>query len=104
MLSSAYELFGDPSFYVHRENGKIVLKREHPSGYFTQIQMAMGLAGVTYCDFVVYTFQCLFIVRCRFDEDYFTRLVLKLNDFYKRHLLPKIMDSMPISEEEELSS
>ena len=98
------EILGDSSFYVSRQKGKLVLKRDHPNGYFTQIQMAMGLAGVGYCDFVVYTFKCLIIIRIDFDIDYFIDLVLNLNEFYKRHLLPKIMDSTPVTEEEELSS
>ena len=32
---------------------KLILKKELSYGYYTQIQMAMGLAGVTYCDFLV---------------------------------------------------
>ena len=37
------DLVHDQSFYVKYEDGVPVLKRDHPNGYYTQIQMAMGL-------------------------------------------------------------
>ena len=55
-----------------------------------QIQMAMGLAHATFCDFIVYTFRGMFIIRTLFDENYFHEVVTKLNVFYKEYLLPSL--------------
>ena len=46
------------------------LKKDHPNGYYTQIQMAMGFSQITFCDFIVYTFDGMIIIRTQFDEDY----------------------------------
>ena len=61
--------------------------------------MAMGLSGTTFCDFVVYTFTGMLIVRVKFDEDFFVELILKLNSFYKGYLLPKISEIYVDNEE-----
>ena len=64
-------LVHDPSFYVKYEDMVPVLKKYYPNGYYTQIQMAMGLSQVTFCDFIVYTFDDMIIIRTQFDEDFF---------------------------------
>ena len=55
--------------------------------------MAMGLAGASFCDFVVYTFKGLIIVRTYFDNEYFLELVDVLNSFYKAYMLPKLLEN-----------
>ncbi|XP_065069492.1 uncharacterized protein LOC135694605 [Rhopilema esculentum] len=70
-------------------NGKPELKREH--GYYTQIQMAMGLSGAPYCDFIVYTFKGLIIVRTPFNNEYFVNVIQKLNIFYRKYMLPLLI-------------
>ena len=77
-------------FYMHIVDDKPQLKKTHGNGYYTQIQLAMGLAGVKFCDFIVYTFKGMIISRTAFDEEYFEKLVLKLNMFYKQYMLPKL--------------
>lgn len=84
------ELCKDSKFYVEMDNDKPRLKRDHSNGYYTQIQMAMGLTGATFCDFVVYTFKGLIVVRTDFDETYFKTLLEKLNNFYKHYMLPNL--------------
>ena len=54
--SKINDLVHDPSFYVKYEDGVPVLKKDHPNGYYTQIQMAMGLSQITFCDFIIFTF------------------------------------------------
>ena len=76
-------LLKDDTFYVGKdENGFGYI-----FGYYSQIQLAMGLSQISYCYFVVYTFKGLIIVRTEFDEPYFLNLVTKLNKFYKQYLL-----------------
>ena len=45
--------------------------------------MYMGLLGVSYTDFVYYTFSGLFIVRVEFEKEHFQELIVKLNLFYE---------------------
>lgn len=54
--------------------------------------MAMGLSGAMFCDFVVFVFDGLIIVRTPFDVNYFYELIPKLNDFYKKYMLPQIAE------------
>ena len=84
-------LVNDPTFYVELINDEPVLKRDHPNGYFSQIQMAMGLAGIEYCDFIVFTGNGMIIARTDFDIDYFTNLIKSLNIFYRDYMLPAIL-------------
>ena len=84
------DLVKDPKFYVQIEDGAPKLKRNHE--YFTQIQMAMGLAGAPFCDFIVYTLEGLIIVRTPYDHKYFVELMKKVNEFYKKYILPKLSE------------
>ena len=85
---SSIDLVQDPNFYVNLENGEPILKKSHSTGYYSQIQLAMGLSGFETCDFVVYTFKGLVIVRTEFDVSYFDSLIQKLNLFHKKFMLP----------------
>ena len=90
--SSPADLVIDQSFYLQQnQNGEIVLKKDHHVGYYTQVQMAMRLSQVNYCDFVVFTFKCMIITRAEFDSEYFENLILKLNEFYKNFMYPGIL-------------
>ena len=90
--SKINDLVHDQSFYVKYEDGVPVLKKDHPNGYYTQIQMAMGLSQITFCDFIVYTFDG--IIQTQFDEDNFLSLLQKLNSFYKDFMLPKLVTNL----------
>ena len=43
----------DKNFYVELRDGMLHLKEEHSNGYYSQIQMAMGLSQLKFCDFIV---------------------------------------------------
>ena len=81
-----YELCQDLKFYVELIDNKPSLKKNH--SYYTQIQMAMGLSRARFCDFIVYTFEGLIIIRIKYSDSYFRTLIKKLNHFYKQYLLP----------------
>ena len=91
---SSIDLVQDPNFYVNWENGKPILKKSHSTEYYSQIQLAMGLSGFDTCDFVVYTFKGLVIMRTEFDVSYFDSLIQKLNLFYKKSMLPWMVSSL----------
>ena len=48
---SVEQALEDRHFCLQKEDGKIVLSRQHP--YYSQVQGQIFLAGVSYCDFVV---------------------------------------------------
>ena len=91
--SKINDLVHDQSFYVKYEDG-VPVKEDHPDGYYTQIQMRMGLSQITLCNFIVYTFDGMLIIRTQFDEDYFFSLLQKLNFFHKDFMLPKIVTNL----------
>ena len=90
--SKINDLIHDQLFYVKYENGVPVLKKDHPNGYYTQMQTGMGLPQITFCDFIVYTFDGMIITPTQFDEDF--SLLQKLNSFYKDLMLPKLVTNL----------
>ena len=68
---SPTEIVTDTRFYITLVDGKPSLRKHHAHGYYSQVQMTMGLVGASFCDFVVYTFKGLIIVKTYFDNEYF---------------------------------
>ena len=66
------------NFYVELRDGMLHLKEEHSNGYHSQIQMAMGLSQLKFCDFIVYSFKGMIIIRIPFREICFIKLTEKL--------------------------
>ena len=90
--STLSSIIKDSSFYIGLANdGKPYLKRNHQLGYFTQIQVAMGLSGIKWCDFVVYIYEGLIITRVDFDEKYFKSVINKMNTFYRDFYIDELI-------------
>lgn len=81
------QLLKDEKFYIYENNGVTFLKRKHQYGYFSQVQLAMGLSQIDHCYFIVYTFKGLIITSVVFEEEYFIDMVIKLNSFYRKYIL-----------------
>ena len=81
----------DKKFYVELQDGMPRLKEEHSNGYYSQIQMATGLSQLKFCDFIVYSFKGMMIIRIPSSEIYFIRLTEKLNHFFKNYALPYLI-------------
>ena len=81
----------DKSFYVELRDVMPHLKEKHSNGYHSQIQMAMGLSNSKFCDFIVYSFKGMFIIRVPFSEIYFIKLTEKLIHFLKNFVLPYLI-------------
>ena len=75
---SPTELLNDNKFYVYEKDGVTFLKRNHEYGYFTQVQLAMGLSQIMKCYFTVYTFKGMIITVVDFDEKFFYRFGKKI--------------------------
>ena len=55
----------------------------------------MILPGFDTCNFVVYTFKRSILPRNEFNVSYLDRIIQKLNTFYEKLMLPKIVSSVP---------
>ena len=77
------DMLKDKNFYVELRDGMPHLKEEHSNGYYSQIRMAMGLSQLKFCDFIVYSFKGMIIIRIPFSEIYFIKLTEKLNHFLR---------------------
>ena len=77
------DMLKDKNFYVELRDGMPHLKEEHSNGYYSQIQMAMGLSQLKFCDFIVYSFKGMIIIRIPFSEICFIKLTEKLNIFLR---------------------
>ena len=58
--------------------------------------MCMSLSGVSYADFVYYTFIGFAIVRVKFDKKYMQKFIVKLNSFYKDYVVPQVLKQREI--------
>ena len=65
------DMLSDKNFYVEIRDGMPHLKEEHSNGYCSQIQIAMGLSQLKFCDFIVYSFKRMIIIGIPFSEIYF---------------------------------
>ena len=65
--------------------------------YYSQVQFQMGITGMKWCDFVVFTGKCLadevdpLIIRVEFDEEVFVALTNAAEKFWYEHLLREIV-------------
>ena len=73
---------------VEDENGQTTLKKSHP--YYYQVQATMFCTKRNWCDFVVNTTQDLHIERIRFNEQFWSKAMPKLKQFYYDALLPEL--------------
>ena len=46
------DMLKDKNFYVELQDGMPHLKEEHSNGYYSQIQIAMGLSQLKFCDLI----------------------------------------------------
>ena len=69
-------------------NGKLKLKTSH--NYFYQVQGQMAIAGMSWCDFYVWTLKGTSIERIYFDKDFWESVVEKLNVFYFDNIIPEL--------------
>ena len=77
------DMLKDKNFYVELRDGMPHLKEEHSNGYYSQIQVVMGLSQLKFCDFIVYSFKGMIIIRIPFSEIYFIKLTEKLHHFLR---------------------
>ena len=53
--------------------------------------MAMGLSQLKFCEFIVYSFKGMIIIRISASGIYLIKLTEKLNHFFKNYALPYLI-------------
>ena len=66
------------------------LKKTSP--YYTQVQGQMGVIGVKYCDFFVYTRHGFLIDRVEFDLEFWQNLLAKVEKFWHNFIAPELLN------------
>ena len=70
----------DPNFFCELVGDKARLKRKH--NYYFQVQGQLGICGVEWCDFIVYTEKGLLIERIQFQPNLWQEML------YIQHYIP----------------
>ena len=90
-------LLQDSPFCVEKlDTDLLCLKQNNSDDYYEKTQIYMGLSGVSYAEFVYYTFNGLVIVRVKFDKAHFQKLIVKLNSFCKDYVVPQVLKNKEI--------
>ena len=76
-------------------DGKLTIVKQHKYNY--QIQGQMGITGIHKCILVAYTNQGVHPVTVDFDEEMWTNMKTKLNEFYKSAYLPEVLSLNNVS-------
>ena len=84
------EAIATNNFYLEKKDGKIVLKKDHV--YWHQPQSQMHLAKKVKGYFVVWTTMDFVVLEIQRDDTWGGANVKELQDFYLKHLLPKIIE------------
>ena len=83
------EAIATNNFYLEKKDGKIVLKKDHV--YWHQVQGQMHLAKKVKGYFVVWTTMDFVVLEIQRDDTWGAN-IKELQDFYLKHLLPKIIE------------
>ena len=75
--------------YIYKENGIYKLKTETKWNY--QIQGEMALSKLRNADLVIYTNKGIMIIEVLFDEKLWQEMLVKLNKFYSKCMIPEIL-------------
>lgn len=77
-------------FCLEKIDDEIIIKTNH--SYYYQMQMQMGVTGLKFCDFVVWSAQETFVKRIRFDELFWKELKDNLIRFHHNYLVPELYE------------
>lgn len=89
------------SYLSRNDEGKLILNKNNPQGmkYYTQIQGQLYCTDRQFCFFVIYTLIDCQIIEIKRDDDFITKTVEKLVDFYnyffKTAMLDKFLFKLP---------
>ncbi|KAK7482091.1 hypothetical protein BaRGS_00026675 [Batillaria attramentaria] len=83
---------GKPVCDVKLINGRHVLMRNGPRGYFMQTQLGMKCTNTKQCIFFVWCAESHILINVEYDEKYTQSLVERLKRFYFTTMLPRVVE------------
>ena len=85
-LSTVEDATDDRKFFAIMVNGKVTLNRT--DRYYCQVQGQMALAGVLWCDFIIFTFKNHTVERIRFNNEFWDDVQTRLTSIFFKYILP----------------
>ena len=84
----------DGNFPFRLVGETVTLKDKHK--YFTQVQMQMGVTGITKCQVIIFTnlFCDVVVVPVAFEPDFWNATKQKLLDFHAAYVVPALVSAM----------
>lgn len=80
----------DPKFYLKKDqNGELYLDTTHQ--YYYQVQGQLAICEKQSCDFVVWTQAGMVITSIEYKSTFFTEMLVSLESFFLRYILPELM-------------
>ena len=76
----------------HYESGETVIRLGLKTAYYYQVQGQMGVTGLNFCDFFVFTKFGYHLERIHFDLSFWENLLEKLTWFWINYVAPAILD------------
>ena len=77
------------SFCYENVNGNVKLKHNHQ--YYYQVQGAMAIVGVEWCDFIIWTVNDMTVERIPFNRTFWDTCYINLQSVYLSSILPEII-------------
>lgn len=77
---------------VYHNDDEFSLDQNHL--YYYQIQLQMFVTKTKFCDFVIWSKNCLFIDRVSFNEEFFNECLKKSLDFHKYVIKPELLSRL----------
>ena len=89
-ISDIEDILSDTNFFIEENEGVLVLKKGSSWRTFHKFSITNRSLWSKFCDTAVFVFNGMIIMRIYFKKDVFLELILKINSFYKKFLLPKL--------------
>ena len=86
---SINEMVDQHDFCLASVDGSVSLKKDH--AYYYQIQLQMKICEVEYCNFVVWSEECIFYERISIDTEFIDNAIKEAEPFIKLALLPELV-------------
>ena len=83
------EATAETRFFLTKQNGTFILKRNH--AYYYQIQLQMKVCGTSFGDFIVWRENELVVERIANDDTFLTEALEKATNFFKLGVLPEVL-------------
>lgn len=82
-------LADNPKYILEKRAGQPKLKSKHT--YYNQVQGVLGMYGMIWCDFVIWTEGGLFDEKITFDGNLLQSVISELTQFYYKHGKAKLL-------------